>query len=265
VNPATRVRRRVQRARAQAPGLRVRFLLAPLHRTVPLLLRMRLRTLDVRDASRILAELEDVNARVAAADEEYRALAPQFDPGSLFAHEGALLYALVRARCPEVIVETGTASGISTTYLLAALARNEHGRLYSIDLPFTADGAGWRGVVPGTTIDRYDVSPIPAGKEPGWVVPADLRARWDLRLGDARQLLLELLDEVGEIGIFFHDSLHTREHMLFELETAWPYLADGGLLLVDDVFQRKHDALPAFARSVDRPFATFGNVGIIVK
>ena len=69
----------------------------------------------------------------------------------------------------------------------------------------------------------------------------------------------------GEIGLFFHDSLHTREHMLFEFETAWPHLAGGGYLVADDVLQRCHDALPAFARSVGRPFTTFGNLGIVAK
>ena len=74
-----------------------------------------------------------------------------------------------------------------------------------------------------------------------------------------------LLDEVREVGLFFHDSLHTRAHMLFEFETAWPHLAPGGVLAADDIFQRKHDALPAFARSVGRRFTTFSNLGFVRK
>jgi predicted O-methyltransferase YrrM len=53
--------------------------------------------------------------------------------------------------------------------------------------------------------------------------------------------------------------------MLFEFETAWPHLASGGVLVADDVFQRRHDALPAFARQVGRSFSTFGNLGVIRK
>ena len=53
--------------------------------------------------------------------------------------------------------------------------------------------------------------------------------------------------------------------MRFEFETVWAALARGGLLASDDIFQRKHDALPAFARSVGRPFATFGNLGLVRK
>jgi predicted O-methyltransferase YrrM len=92
-----------------------------------------------------------------------------------------------------------------------------------------------------------------------------LRGRWELRVGDARTLLPALLHEVGEIGLFLHDSLHTREHMLFEFETAWSHLVPGGVLAADDVFQRRHDALPVFARSVGRRFTTFGNLGLIRK
>ena len=97
------------------------------------------------------------------------------------------------------------------------------------------------------------------------MVPDELRVGWELRLGDARELLPAALAELGEIDLFFHDSLHTREHMLFEFEQAWRHLAPGGVVVADDIFQRKHDALPAFARSVGRPFATFGNLGIVVK
>jgi predicted O-methyltransferase YrrM len=97
------------------------------------------------------------------------------------------------------------------------------------------------------------------------VIPDELRGRWELRVGDARELLPAALAEVGEVQLFFHDSLHTREHMLFEFEAAWPHLADGGVLAADDVFQRRHDALPAFARQAGRRFSTFGNLGLIRK
>jgi predicted O-methyltransferase YrrM len=220
---------------------------------------------DPAAVSRELAE-DGVRARLDATEAEYRALAPDFATGSVHPSEGALLYGLVRGLRPATIIETGTASGVSTTYLLAALHRNGAGRLVSIDLPFSAAETGeLRAIVEGTSIGVYDASPVPAGKEPGWAVPDELRGRWALRLGDARDLLPATLEEVGEIQIFFHDSLHSREHMLFEFETAWPHLARRGVLVADDIFQRKHDALPAFARQVGRPFSTFGNLGLIRK
>jgi predicted O-methyltransferase YrrM len=270
LNVVGRARRRQRMARAQAAGLRLPFLLAPIHRRSPLLLRRRLRELEAHDIGAFIRELDDdgIHARTEAAIAEYCALAPQFapGPGSVDPLEGALLYGLVRALRPATVIETGTASGISTTYLLAALHRNGAGRLASIDLPFEAGlGLEVLPIIPGTAIDLYDSSPVPQGKESGWAVPDELRGRWELRLGDSRKLLPEALKEVGEIQIFFHDSLHTRDHMLFEFEAVWPHLAPGGVLVADDIFQRKHDAFPAFAREVGRSFSTFGNLGLIRK
>lgn len=261
-----RLRSRYRKARRQAPGLRLGAALVPLHLRSRSLVRRRLRLLGVADAGRLLRELEEarIPAVMDAAAREYRELAPEYATGAVFPAEGALLYAVVRSLRPAACVETGTASGFSTTYLLAALARNEHGRLVSIDLPFRIARGELESLVPGRTIDLYDASPLPAGKAPGWAVPQQLRERWELRIGDARDLLPRLLDELDEIGLFFHDSLHSREHMLFEFEVAWPHLATGAVLVADDVFNR-HDALPSFARRVGRPFSTFGNLGLIRK
>jgi predicted O-methyltransferase YrrM len=264
-----RVHGRYRAARLQEPGLRSAYVMAPVQRRSSLLLRRRVHRLTGERRS-FAGEIEGsgLAAQLTTAEAEYRALTPGTGlwPGSIYPGEGALLYSLVRALRPETIVETGTANGFSTSYLLAALQRNGAGRLISIDLPFTIDDAGGlRSIVEGTSIDIYDSSPIPPGKQSGWAIPAELRGRWELRVGDARELLPAALAEVGEIELFFHDSLHSREHMLFEFETAWPQLAKGGVLVADDIFQRKHDALPAFARQVGRPFSTFGNLGIVRK
>jgi predicted O-methyltransferase YrrM len=267
VSVVSRLSSRYRQARKLAPELRRPFFLAPIHRRSERLLRRRLRLVTgARGAGRFSLEAHGVGQQLATTDSNYYALAPDFAPGSVHPSEGAFLYSLVRTLRPAAVVETGTASGFSTTYLLAALDRNDAGRLVSIDLPFEAGTAGeLKAIVAGTSIDLYDASPVPAGKQPGWAVPDELRARWQLRLGDARDLLPATLEELGEIELFFHDSLHTREHMLFEFETAWPHLAAGGVLVADDVFQRKHDALPAFARQVGRKFSTFGNLGLIRK
>ena len=253
-------------ARRQAPGLRVPFFLAPLERRSPRILRRRVRRLAPSADTSVDQSLAGVRAGLDGALADYAALAPGFDAGVIDPAEGAALYFLVRALGPASVVETGTANGVSTAYLLAALDRNGSGRLVSIDLPFEAEAGGrYRPLVAGTSIGLYDASPLPQGKAPGWLVPERLRGRWELRLGDARTLLPALLEELGEVGFFFHDSLHTRVHMLFEFEAVWPYLSPGGVLAADDIFQRKHDALPAFARSVGRPLTTFGNLGFLRK
>jgi predicted O-methyltransferase YrrM len=251
--------------------LRVPYLRAPLDRRIPRGSAVRvLRRLTRRSAGELRAYLREVDGdpfvrELARHQDEYRRLNPAFAAGTIHPTEGALLYALVRALRPATVVETGTANGASTTYLLAALARNDNGRMVSIDLPFFTEAGELQGFVEGSTIDLYDASPVPTGKEPGWMVPDDLRGRWELRLGDAHDLLPVALQELGPLQLFFHDSLHTREHMRFEFETAWPGISPGGVLASDDVFQRKHDALPAFAASVGRPFSTFSNLGFVGK
>lgn len=253
-------------ARRQAPGLRVPFFLAPLDRRSARVLGRRVRMLVPDADTSVDSSLAGIHAGLDFALADYAALAPDFDAGVIDPAEGAALYFLVRALAPASVVETGTANGSSTAYLLAALERNGSGRLVSIDLPFEAEaGGGFRPLVPGTSIGLYDASPLPRGKAPGWMIPERLRGRWELRLGDARTLLPALLEELGEVEFFFHDSLHTRGHMLFEFEAVWPHLAPGGVLAADDIFQRKHDALPAFARSVGRSFTTFGNLGFVRK
>jgi len=56
--------------------------------------------------------------------------------GSISYEAGILLYAMVRALKPEVVVETGVANGVSSSFILKALDRNSRGRLYSIDLHY---------------------------------------------------------------------------------------------------------------------------------
>ena len=266
-----RVATRVHRAAQQPPSLRRAFVLAPLERRLPLpAAAVRLRRLTrvpVLQLARFYREAgrSGIGLHLRDCSAEYmRAADSRFYPGTIDPAEGSFLYALVRALKPQFVVETGVANGSSSSYLLAALERNGRGRLLSIDLPFHDTAGEITPVLQGTTIELVDSSPIPSGREPGWMVPERLRGRWELRLGDARDLLPAAVEE-AELDLFFHDSLHTREHMLFEFRTAWPRLRTGGVLASDDVFLRKHDALPAFAESVGCRFTTFGALGFARK
>ena len=125
------------------------------------------------------------------------------------------LYRLVRQFRPRRAVETGVYFGKSTVAILAALRRNGVGRLISIDLPESPEEA------PSRTPKRI-----------GKLVPASLRDRWELRLGDAKELLPAALS--GGVDFFLHDSDHTYAHMTFEYETAWNALPVGGVLASDD-------------------------------
>jgi hypothetical protein len=108
---------------------------------------------------------------------------------------------------PDVIVETGVASGSSSAYTLHVMELNQKGFLYSIDLPNVDVGA-------------Y----IPKGKQTGWLVPIKLRHRWKLIFGRSQDELPILLKKLRSIDAFLHDSEHTYETMMFEYEDAWEHL-----------------------------------------
>jgi predicted O-methyltransferase YrrM len=146
----------------------------------------------------------------------------------LYAKKILVQYAAIRAFAPKVVVETGVASGVSTSYLLLALQKNGHGILHSIDIGDP----------------RY----LPPGKPPGWIVPDWLKSSWALHIGDSLTLLPELLQELGSIDVFIHDSLHTYDHMLWEFRAAYPYIHPGGLLFSDDAAW--NPAFPEFRTEV---------------
>jgi predicted O-methyltransferase YrrM len=149
----------------------------------------------------------------------------------LWAKKVLVQYAVVRALQPDTVVETGVASGVSSAYLLLALQRNQKGTLHSVEIG--------------------DPASVPAGKEPGWIVPDGLRSRWHLHLGDVAAILPGLLRELGEVDIFIHDTLHTYEQVKFEFGLAHPHVRKGGLLLADDALW--NSAFPEFARAISSP------------
>jgi predicted O-methyltransferase YrrM len=145
--------------------------------------------------------------------------------------EGFRLYRLLRDLRPQVAVETGVCNGVSTAFLLLALEDNGEGELHSIDLPEVA-GEDYEQ---GTFWDGKGGAVIPPGKEPGWMVPTELRDRWHLMLGRSQDELPPLLERLGSIDFFMHDSEHSYECMSFEFRAAWDALREGGVLVADDV------------------------------
>jgi predicted O-methyltransferase YrrM len=174
--------------------------------------------------------------------------------------EGLRLYAVLRKLRPRVAVETGVCNGVSTAFLLLALAENGVGELHSIDLPEIA-GEDYE---PGTFWDGKGGAVIPAGKESGWMVPDRLRARWRLVIGRSQDELPPLLERLGPIDFFMHDSEHSEACMRFEFEAAWGALREGGILAADDV--AVNDAFAAFASAQDRrPIEIGPKLALLVK
>jgi predicted O-methyltransferase YrrM len=141
---------------------------------------------------------------------------------------GELAYSFTRALRPALVVETGVSIGLTSAYILAAMADNELGELHSIDIP------------PPRMV---------AEKLVGSAVPPDLRDRWHYHWGSARRLLPRILSaQPGGRRIFLHDSEHSYRNMRWELVTAWGALAPGDVILCDDA--NFHAAFVDAARSV---------------
>ena len=174
---------------------------------------------------------------------------PGYRLGSTPTFDLETIYSLVRAMRPSVIVETGVCYGASSAYILEALRDNGHGVLYSIDL----------GNAPDEPPNDF-------------FVRRGLKDAWRLIIGDARHELPRLLARLGQIDLFHHDSLHTYEHMTWEYETAFPYLARNGVLSSHDVrtimslsnpFQR--NPFSAFCERHDLRSVEARNVGIATR
>jgi predicted O-methyltransferase YrrM len=159
-----------------------------------------------------------------------------------------LLYLAVRVLEPTLVVETGPFDGAASTFLLAALDANGGGRLISFDVLAAEDALG---------------VPVAAGREPGWLVPHELRGRFELVVGDTRKTLARRLAKEPGVDLFLHDSLHTFRHMLFEYRVAWRHLSAGGLLVSDDVFW--NPAFWLFTKTRRVPFRHIGTVGLTRK
>lgn len=114
-------------------------------------------------------------------------------------------YSLVRAAQPDHVVETGTHLGLGSCAIAAALLRNGHGRLTTIDVDPHAGhliGEPWAKVI-------------------------------DRRTGNS----VDMLAELSDVDIFLHDSLHTYDHETSELAAVEPNLRAGAIILSDNAHE----------------------------
>jgi predicted O-methyltransferase YrrM len=136
----------------------------------------------------------------------------------------AMLYALTRWLRPVVVVESGGFVGMSSAFVLKALADEglAAAKLYSIELSEDC--------------------------EQGALIPEELRSSEQFvpmrgRIED----FLKRDQFPASIDMFLHDSSHSYRHMLWEFRQFWPRLREGGLLVSHDV--QMNSAFPEFVAS----------------
>jgi len=132
-------------------------------------------------------------------------------------------YAIVRAAEPDHVVESGTHLGLGSCIIAAALLRNGHGRLTTIDIDPDA----------------------------GYLIGEPWASSIDRRIGNS----LDILGTLRNLDMFVHDSLHTYDYETRELTAVEPNLRANGIILSDNA----HDssALSDWAERSDHHYLFF--------
>lgn len=149
------------------------------------------------------------------------------------------LYIIIRILKPELVVETGVFHGVSTAYILNALAKNNKGKLISIDLPPKLGG------YPTFNPFKKEKLILPKNEKSGWVIPSYLKKDWELKKGKSKNILPRLFKKLKP-DIFLHDSEHSYKNMFFEFKLAYESLNPGGLIFADNI--NWNDAFYDFAK-----------------
>jgi len=141
--------------------------------------------------------------------------------GVMGALDCAMLYGLTRWLRPLVVVESGGFIGMSSAFILKALADENLNttRLHSIELSEQC--------------------------EQGALIPEELRTSGQFVAMCGRiEDFLRRGQLPRSIDMFLHDSSHSYRHMLWEFRQFWPRLRDGGLLVSHDI--QMNAAFPEF-------------------
>jgi predicted O-methyltransferase YrrM len=141
--------------------------------------------------------------------------------GVMGALDCATLYALTRWLRPFIVIESGGFIGMSSAFILKALADEKlsTSKLYSLEL---SEDCEQGALIPAELLSS------------GGFVPMRGRVEDFLK----REQLPRSID------MFLHDSSHSYRHMLWEFRHFWPRLRDGGLLVSHDV--QMNAAFPEF-------------------
>lgn len=130
--------------------------------------------------------------------------------GLMGALDCATLYALTRWQRPNVVVESGGFVGMSSAFILKALADEglTSAKLYSVEWNESCDQ--------------------------GVLIPDELRPQF-VPLSGKVEDFVKRGELPSTLDMFLHDSSHRYRHMLWEFREFWGRLRDGGLLVSHDV------------------------------
>jgi len=178
--------------------------------------------------------------------------------GCMSDHDCFLLYAIVRYFKPRFLLETGSGSGKSSSFILKALKRNGE------------KGNSYNPVLLGIERDHR--------KEIGFLIPDSLK-KWFVPIRSSAEKFVESGDfKKISLDFFLHDSTHRYEHQMWEFKTFWEKLLPEGILCSHDIvystsflefvrgkYVMDERGLTDFERSNFFVWGAFGNLGFVVK
>jgi predicted O-methyltransferase YrrM len=210
----------------------------------------------VPHADLVLHRREVIQQYIADLERRYGS---RYIAGWVNLDDALFLYWLVRSLKPKTIVQCGVCNGLSSAFMMLALAKNgSDGQLYAIDMPPIFDSKDPAWTISGKVYGMV----VPEGKSSGWMVPEAYHRRFHVQNGDAKVLLPKLVERLPAIDMFYHDSDHTYNHMMFEFRQAKRKLVPGGLIVADDISWNA--SLWDFADEYDAPAYNFkGAVGAV--
>lgn len=146
----------------------------------------------------------------------------QWPSGSIFAVEGAILYALVRYFKFSVVAEIGGFWGCSSSWMAAAIAANIKNQTQAFD------------ITPPPVV--YSVDSGALGAQHGAKISTDLRPYVNLVNGDGEKWLNQQPNQ--SLQLIFEDADHGSETSKRLALAALPKIVNGGLYIVHDA---QHD------------------------
>lgn len=175
-------------------------------------------------------------------------------------HYQQFVYGLLMSLPPGdiTVVETGVRTGISTYFILSALAHrgSDQGHLFSCDPMYRNQGLA------ENRLKEYEYFPYWKGKDAYF-------KNWSFIAEKSAGALPKIVAHAAEWDVFVHDSDHSAANIKFELNFAWEHLKPGGFIVVDDPdgddTVGRHTAFDEWANAKNLQWGFIGQAAIVQK
>lgn len=178
-----------------------------------------MRYIRMKDITTNQKLIEEYNKELKAIEHDERRVRLTYPMAYKVTRDAGLaIYSIIRHYRPGVVLETGVANGFSTRLILAALNKNNYGKLISVEINSNV----------GCLLDKMD------------------KRRWKLVVGKPESVLKNTVRGLENIDVFLHDSNHAYKNMTMEFETISKKLGRKSIVMSDDI--NPHGAFMEFAK-----------------